>query len=67
MKVTLIKDVNLKYDSYGSSRPDGKPTKTLTRGTLVEITKVIDNPKSGQTHPVHINNAGWIPADAVRS
>jgi len=65
MQVTLVKDANLKYDSYGSERPDGKPTKTLTAGTLVEITKVIDNPKPGQTHPIHINNIGWIRADAV--
>ena len=67
MRVTLVKDANLKYDSYGSGRPDGKPTKTLPAGTTVEITKVIDNPKHGQTHPVHVNNAGWIQADAVGS
>ena len=65
MKVTLSKDANLKYDSYGAGRPDGKPTQTLKAGTQVEITKVVDNPKPGQTHTVHVNNAGWIEASAV--
>jgi len=64
-KVTLIKDANLKYDSYGSGRPDGKSTKTLTAGTFVEITNLVTSPKPGQTHPVHVNNAGWIEASAV--
>ena len=67
MKVTLVKDANLKYDSYGSARPDGKTTKTLTAGTEVEITKVVDNPKPGQTHTVHVNNAGWIEAGAIKA
>ena len=66
MKGTLVKDANLKYDSYGSARPDGKPTKTLTAGTPVEINKVVENPKPGQTHTVHVNNVGWIQADAIK-
>lgn len=66
MKVTLAKDVNLKYDSYGGARPDGVATQTLKAGAQVEITKIVENPKPGQTHPVHINNIGWIPADAIK-
>jgi len=66
-KVTLIKDANLKYDSYGSARPDGKTTKTLTAGTEVEITKIVEKPKPGQTHPIHVNNIGWIQTDAIKS
>ena len=65
-KVTLAKDANLKYDSYGSARPDGKTTKTLKAGEQVEITKVVANPKPGQTHPIHVNNIGWIQADAIQ-
>ena len=65
-KGILVKDANLKYDSYGSPRPDGKSTKTLTAGTQVDITNVVSNPKPGQTHPIHVNNQGWIPADAVK-
>ena len=65
MKVTLVKDANLKYDSYGSGRPDGKTTQTLKAGTQVEITKVVEKPKPGQTHPIHVNNAGWIEASAI--
>ena len=65
MKCTLVKDANLKYDSYGAARPDGKTTQTLKAGTQVEITKVVDNPKPGQTHPIHVNGIGWIQADAV--
>ena len=64
-KATLTKDANLKYDSYGGARPDGKPTQTLKAGTQVEITKVVENPKPGQTHPIHINGIGWIKADEV--
>ena len=64
-KITLTKDANLKYDSYGSGRPDGQTTQTLKAGTQVEITNIVNNPKPGQTHPVHVNNIGWIPADAV--
>ena len=64
-KGKLTKDANLKYDSYGSARPDGKSTQTLKSGTSVEITKVIDNPKPGQTHSVQINNAGWIEPRSV--
>ena len=64
-KVTLTKDANLKYDSYGSGRPDGQSTQTLKAGTTVEITNIVNNPKPGQTHPVHVNNIGWIPGDAV--
>ena len=64
-KATLAKDVTLKYDSYGSARPDGKSTQTLKAGTKVDVTKVVDNPKPGQTHSVQINNAGWVEAKAV--
>ena len=64
-KVILTKDANLKYDSYGSERPDGKSTQTLKAGTQVEITNIVDNPKPGQTHPVHVNGIGWISANAV--
>ena len=64
-KVTLVKDANLKYDSYGSGRPDGKPTRTLTAGTVVQITNLVGSPKPGQTHPVHVDNIGWIEASAV--
>ena len=64
-KATLTKDANLKYDSYGSDRPDKKTTQTLKKGTQVEITKVVDNPKPGQTHVVQINNAGWVEKSAV--
>ena len=66
MKVTLIKDANLKYDSYGSGRPDGKSTQTLKEGTQVEITNMVAVPKPGQTHTIHVNGIGWIQADAVR-
>ena len=66
MKVLLAKDANLKYDSYGSPRPDGQPTKTLATGTKVEITKVIADPKPGQTHPIHINGIGWIQVDEIK-
>ena len=65
MKGTLNKDANLKYDSYGSARPDGKTTQTLKAGTVVTIDKVVEAPKSGQTHTVHVNGAGWIQADAI--
>ena len=64
--VTLIKDANLKYDSYGSPRPDGRSTRTIKAGTRVKITNLVRNPKPGQTHPVHIDDIGWIEADAVR-
>jgi hypothetical protein len=66
MKGTLIKDANLKYDSYGSGRPDGQPTKTLPAGTAIEITHLVESPKPGQTHTVNVNGIGWIPADAVK-
>ena len=66
MKGVLIKDANLKYDSYGSGRPDGKPTQTLKAGTPVEINQVVSSPRPGQTHTVHVNNVGWIEADAVK-
>ena len=66
MRGVLTKDANLKYDSYGSARPDGKPTQTLKAGTSVEITNVVTDPKPGQTCPIHVNNIGWIPADAIR-
>jgi len=66
MKGVLIKDANLKYDSYGSGRPDGKSTKTLPVGTAVEITHLVSNPKPGQTHTVHVNGVGWIEADAIK-
>ena len=66
MKVILAKDANLKYDSYGSPRPDGQPTKTLTAGTKVEITKVLADPKPGQTHPIHVNGIGWIQANEIK-
>ena len=66
MKGVLIKDANLKYDSYGSGRPDGKPTQTLKTGTPVEINNVVASPKPGQTHTVHVNGVGWIQADAVK-
>jgi len=62
----LTRDANLRYDSYGSGRPDGRSTQTLKAGTTVDITRIVDNPKPGQTHPIHVNNAGWISADAVR-
>ena len=65
MTGTLNKDVNLKYDSYGGARPDGKATLTLKSGTTVKIDKVVQAPKPGQTHSVHVNGAGWIPADAI--
>ena len=65
MKGTLIKDANLKYDSYGSGRPDGQPTKTLPAGTAIEITHLVESPKPGQTHTVNVNGIGWVPADAV--
>ena len=64
-KATLTKDVNLKYDSYGADRPDKKTAQTLKKGTQVEITSVVDNPKPGQTHSVQINNAGWVEKSAV--
>ena len=66
MKGVLIKDATLKYDSYGSARPDGKPTQTLRTGTAVEINNVVANPKPGQTHTIHVNGIGWIQADAVK-
>ena len=65
MKYTLTKPANLKYDSFGSERPDGKSTQTLDAGTVVEITNVVDNPKPGQTYTVHVNGIGWISRDAV--
>jgi len=61
----LNKDANLRYDSYGGGRPDGKTTKTLTAGTAVKIDKVVAAPKPGQTHTVHVNGAGWIQMDAI--
>ena len=64
-KVALTKDANLKHDSYGSGRPDGQSTQTLKAGTQVEITNIVNTPKPGQTHPVHVNGIGWITADAV--
>ena len=66
MTGTLIKDANLKYDSYGSGRPDGQPTQTLKAGTAVTINNVVANPAAGQTHTVHVNGVGWIQADAIR-
>ena len=66
MRGVLTKDANLKYDSYGSARPDGRPTQTLKAGTSVEITNVVADPKPGQTCPIHVNNIGWIPSDAIR-
>ena len=66
-KVTLAKDANLKYDSYGGARPDGKTTRTLKAGTEVQITKIVEKPKPGQTHPIHVDNIGWIQADAIKS
>ena len=66
MKGVLTKDANLKYDSYGSARPDGKPTQTLKAGTPVEINNVVAAPKPGQTHTVHVNGVGWIEADAIK-
>ena len=66
MKGVLIKDANLKYDSYGSARPDGKPTQTLKSGASIEITNVVADPKPGQTHPVNVNGIGWIQADAIK-
>ena len=66
MKVVLIKDANLKYDSYGSPRPDGKPTQTLAAGTQVEVTGLVASPKPGQAYTIHVNNMGWIQADAVK-
>ena len=66
MKGILVKDANLKYDSYGSARPDGKPTQTLAAGTKVEITQLVKSPKPGQTHTVHVNGIGWIQADAIK-
>ena len=65
MTGTLNKDANLKCDSYGGARPDGKPTQTLKAGTSVKIDKVVPAPKPGQTHTVHVNGAGWIQADAI--
>ena len=65
MTGTLNKDANLKYDSYGGARPDGKTTQTLKAGTAVKIDKVVEAPKPGQTHAVHVNGAGWIQADAI--
>ncbi|MCL1804200.1 MAG: hypothetical protein FWG30_11325 [Eubacteriaceae bacterium] len=64
-RVTLVADANLKYDSYGSGRPDGKSTRTIKAGTEVRITNLVNNPKPGQTHPVHIDDIGWIMASAV--
>ena len=61
----LNKDANVRYDSYGGGRPDGKTTLTLKAGAAVTIDKVVDAPKPGQTHTVHVNGAGWIPADAI--
>ena len=66
MKGVLIKDANLKYDSYGSGRPDGQPTQTLKEGTTVQINNVVENPAPGQTHTVHVNGAGWIQADLIK-
>ena len=65
MTGTLNKDANLKCDSYGGARPDGKTTLTLKAGATVTIDKVVQAPKSGQTHTVHVNGAGWITADAI--
>ena len=65
MTGTLNKDANLKHDSYGGARPDGKTTQTLKAGTAVKIDKVVEAPKPGQTHAVHVNGAGWIQADAI--
>ena len=65
MTGTLNKDANLKYDSYGGARPDGKSTMTLKTGAAVTIDKVVQAPKPGQTYTVHVNGAGWIPADAI--
>ena len=65
VKGMLIRDANLKYDSYGSPRPDGKSTITLKEGSQVEVTGLVQNPKPGQTHPVHVNGAGWIESEAI--
>ena len=66
MTGVLIKDANLRFDSYGSGRPDGQPTQTLKAGTAVTINNVVANPAAGQTHTVHVNGVGWIQADAIR-
>lgn len=61
----IIEDANLKYDSYGSGRKDGKSTRTLKAGTAVEFDRILDKPKSGQTHSVHVKDLGWISPDQI--
>lgn len=63
---TIIGDANLKYDSYGSGRPDGKSTRTLGAGTKVNVNKIVSNPKPGQTHNVHVEGMGWIQSSQIR-
>ena len=66
MKGVLVKDQNLKHDSYGGARPDGRSTKTLKAGTEVVINKVVTAPKPGQVYTVHVNEQGWIEAEAIK-
>lgn len=63
---TITADANLKYDSYGSGRPDGKGTKTLGAGTTVEVDRVLDTGKPGQTHGIHVKGMGWIKKDQIK-